>query len=395
MYQILSPIPPWHPFSWQSKPCAQAVVYPKPAVVYPIIHHLTQADPLIMPQTVMTLREKLKQVARGEAFLLQAGDCAESFSRAEPIYIQAQIKLLIEVAEMLSGVRRQPVIPVGRIAGQYAKPRSDDHEYRGHIVLPSYRGDMINHVDFDEISRAANPENLKKAYHIAQQTLQVMYPHYPHVYTSHETLHLPYESALTRQSQGHWYNLSTHFPWVGYRTNATDGAHIEYLRGLTNPVAVKIGPQTTVEQLKQLAMILNPQRELGRLTLIHRLGVDYINSRLPQFILAMQSINQPIVWVCDPMHGNTRYYDEGKKTRYLSDMIEELNVATQVHEKYNSRLNGVHLEMTAENIQECYMRPCDLTREDLSSRYTSLLDPRLNAEQVKIMVESIHANPAP
>ena len=281
---------------------------------------------------------------------------------------------------------QQPIIRIGRIAGQYAKPRSQEGETIDGITLPCYRGDLINLPDFNTAARTPNPKWLLQGYHTAAQTLRTIRTLLPNdfadFFTSHEALHLHYEQALTRQmNDGQWYNLSTHLPWIGMRTAKVGSAHIELLRGVQNPIGIKIGPKTTTTELCQIIDILNPQREEGRLLLITRLGAEHIATLLPAFIMAIKALDIPVTWSCDPMHGNTETTLDGIKTRHFDNILNELQQALEIHHTLNSPLGGVHFELTGDNVTECLGGARGLTAHDLKNAYHSLIDPRLNYEQ--------------
>lgn len=425
----------WHSNSWQQKPYAQKVVYPDQRALDEAVAELSQLPPLVTPLEISALKQNLVQAAQGKAFLLQGGDCAENFSDCNEQTITTKLKIMLQMSLVLIYGLRKPVIRVGRIAGQYAKPRSADMEIRGDITLPSYRGDIINGPAFTAADRLPEPKRMVQGYCYAALTLNYLralidsgfadlqtpenwdlgfVPHSPYakeyqrivremgdavdfmrtvsgiqssslrrvdLYTSHEALHLHFEQALTRQVGNRWYNLATHYPWVGMRTADINGAHIEYLRGIDNPVAVKIGPDTTPAALLALIDTLNPLNEAGKLTLIHRLGVHKIEQLLPPLIKAVLDVGKTVVWCCDPMHGNTATTREGIKTRRFDDIILELQHAFRLHGKLGSHLGGVHFEMTGEDVTECVGGARGLTEDDLKRAYKSLVDPRLNYDQ--------------
>lgn len=425
----------WSPGSWRQKAIRQLPTYSDVNALKHIEDKLQHAPPLVVPFEVNGLKQQLAKAACGEAFILQGGDCAESFSECEPTIITNKLKILLQMSTILLHGLRKPIIRIGRIAGQYAKPRSCDYEKRDNITLPSYRGDAINCADFNLHARTADPTRLLSAYTYSAQTLNYLRAlvqhgfaslhhseqwdlefvksssqkqHYQRVlksithaielmntlgtspqanltrvdfYTSHEALLLPYEQALTRQHQQQWYNLSTHFPWVGMRTAQLDSAHIEYLRGIANPIAVKIGPDMTPMWLIELIDKLNPNNEPGRLTLIHRMGATQVEKCLPPLIRAVQATGKTVLWCCDPMHGNTQITETGIKTRHVNDILQELHSSFIVHKQLNSYLGGVHFELTGDNVTECLGGADQLTVDDLAQQYTSLVDPRLNYQQ--------------
>jgi 3-deoxy-7-phosphoheptulonate synthase len=369
--------------------------------------------------------------------LLQGGDCAESFSECESGLISNRLKVLLQMSVVLIHGLKLPVVRVGRFAGQYAKPRSADLETRDGLTLPSYRGDIVNGPDFNAAARAPDPRRLVRAHAASAMTMNFVRAlidggfadlHHPEYwdlawversplareyrtmvesigeavrfmetlageplgsfsrvdfYTSHEALLLHYEQALTRQvpRQRGWFNLSTHYPWIGMRTAQLDGAHIEYCRGIRNPIAVKVGPGVSAEQLLRLVDTLNPDNEPGRLTLIHRLGASKIEQALPPLLEAVRREGRTVLWCCDPMHGNTESLENGFKTRRFDNIARELERAFDVHAACGTRLGGVHLELTGENVTECLGGARDLAPADLQRAYKSSVDPRLNYEQ--------------
>ncbi len=400
-----------------------------------MVERLSNFPPLVTPWEVEQLKSLLAEAAAGKRFLLQGGDCAERFDDCRADAIIRKIKILLQMSLVLVHGIQKPVIRIGRFAGQYAKPRSSDDETRNGVTLPAYRGDIVNRPEFEPSARRSDPLRMLEAYHCAALTLNYIRAlgrggfadlHHPeywdvgfigqaqlsaeyrhivdsveralrfmenvlgvHVdalqsvdlYTSHEALLLPYEQAQTRLSDGLWYNLSTHFPWVGARTLAMDGAHIEYLRGIANPIGIKISAATEPSTLIALLDKLDPARVPGRLTLIHRLGVGKIAECLPAIIKAVQAEGRTPLWCCDPMHGNTRTTSDGIKTRLFSEILEELEQAFDIHRDEGSCLGGVHFEMSGDNVTECVGGTSGVTESDLSRAYKSEVDPRLNYEQ--------------
>jgi len=427
----------WSPESWQSKPIAQNVSYPDQAHLQSVLTAVSKLPPLVTSWEIEALKGQLAEATRGERFLLQGGDCAESFDDCESHIIANQLKILLQMSLVLSYGSKKSVIRVGRFAGQYAKPRSVDTETRGSATLPSYRGDLINRVDFSLAARTPNPERLLKGYEYAALTLNfirslmeggfadIHHPEYwdlgfvnqsPQVeeyqqivgaigkslglvetlcgtmigdikrvdfYTSHEGLHLFYEQAQTRRVPRRvgWYNLSTHFPWIGDRTRSLEGAHVEYFRGIANPIEVKIGPSISSEELVQLIEILNPENEPGKMTLSHRFGANQIAQYLPHLIEAVKRRGMRVLWCCDPMHGNTQLTQNGYKTRNFDCILDELEQAFLIHRDLGSYLGGVHFELTGEKVTECLGGTCGLTEVDLTRAYKTQCDPRLNYEQ--------------
>ncbi|MFN7096402.1 MAG: class II 3-deoxy-7-phosphoheptulonate synthase [Gammaproteobacteria bacterium] len=427
----------WSPQSWKSQPIIQQPIYPSEHAVEHIIHELEKMPPLVTYHEVDTLRAALAEAQQGKRFLLQGGDCAESFSDCHTDNITNKLKILLQMSLILLHGMKKPIIRVGRVAGQYAKPRSADTETRGNLTLPSYRGDLINEPAFTEESRTPNPNNMLKGYYYSAATLNhiralvnggfadLHHPEYWHLdfakhsshaddyeniannirstlellsilpgvdtselgrvnlYTSHEALLLPYEQALTRHipESGKWYNQSTHFPWIGMRTGQLDGAHIEYMRGIANPIAIKLGPTVNGDDLLRLIEVLNPQNEAGKLTLIHRMGYQTVAEKLPPLIEKVKQSGYNVLWSCDPMHGNTQTTANQYKTRRFDDILSELKQSFNIHRQLGTHLGGVHLELTGDNVTECTGGARGLTDEDLHHAYKSPVDPRLNYEQ--------------
>ena len=427
----------WHPASWQRLPAAQQPIYRDKARLEATLANLAALPPIVTLWEVEALKAELAAAQRGEAFLLQGGDCAESFDECTSENIVQQLKILLQMSLVMIVGLKKPVIRVGRLAGQYAKPRSADFETRNGVSLPSYRGDIINRSGFTPEDREPEPELMLRGYERAALTLNFIRSlldggfadlHHPenwdlgfvsqsafaseyrelvrqvsdslrffevvtgapmhrtrrvNFYASHEGLHLPYEQAQTRflPHRKRWYNLTTHFPWIGLRTADLGGAHVEYFRGIANPIAVKIGTGTSDEQIRGLIRVLNPNDEPGRLTLITRFGLKHIEEHLPRVIEAVRSTGSHVLWVCDPMHGNTETTADGYKTRRFDNIREELRAAFRIHREMGSYLGGVHLEFTGGNVTECIGGPRGLTESDLSRAYKTQVDPRLNYDQ--------------
>ena len=435
----------WSPSSWRSHEARQQPEYPDPEALEDVLDHLRRLPPLVTSWEVENLKEELARAAHGERFLLQGGDCAESFGDCTADVITSRLKIMLQVSLILTYGLNTRVVRVGRFAGQYAKPRSSNSETRDGTTLPSYRGDIINDAAFTEEARIPDPDRLKRAYTKSGLTLNLVrslveggfadlrHPEYwnldfmqhspladeyhaivdaiedtlgfldviadGHVdsmervtfYTSHEALLLPYEETLTRtvpHNEGA-YNLGTHFPWIGKRTNHLDGAHVEYMRGLANPIGLKVGPDMGTTELQNLVQALNPDDEPGRLTLITRLGVDDIGDTLPALIEAVRAIGHTPLWICDPMHGNTEKTESGIKTRRFSNVLGELEQAFDVHKAEGSHLGGVHFELTGEDVTECIGGARGLNETDLERAYKSNVDPRLNYEQSLEMAFSV------
>jgi len=427
----------WHPASWHGRPAAQQPVYADADALQRAVASLSRLPPLVVSWEVEALRAKLAQAQRGEHFLLQGGDCAESFEDCESDNIARRLKILLQMSLVLLQGMKKPIVRVGRFAGQYAKPRSTDTETRAGVTLPTYRGDNVNRPGFTSQQREPDPELLLRGYERAALTLNFVRAlvdggfadlHHPEYwdlgflrhaplrdsyqkivdsiaesldffesmsgqrvhaatrgdfYTSHEGLHLLSEQAQTRfiERQKRWYNLSTHMPWIGMRTANIDGAHVEYFRGIANPIGVKVGAAMSAEWLQALVQILNPQNQPGRLTFIHRFGVKDIEQRLPDMIRAVRATGSPVLWVCDPMHGNTETTSGGIKTRRFDNILAEVEAAFRIHEEEGSSLGGVHIELTGEDVTECIGGARGLMESDLVRAYRSNVDPRLNAEQ--------------
>ena len=433
----LPPQPAWTPTSWTTRPARQQPSYRDADAVARVVAELSRLPPIVVSWEIESLRQDIAEAQQGRRFLLQGGDCAESFADCESGQIARQLKILLQMSLVLLHGLKKPIIRVGRFAGQYAKPRSDDHETRDGVALPSYRGDLVNRRGFSPDEREPDPELLLRGYERAALTLNFIralvdggfadlhHPEYwdlgfmqhsplrdryqriveaisdsldffeamsgSHVheasrapfYSSHEALHLLYEQAQTRyiERQQRWYNLSTHLPWIGMRTAGLDEAHVEYCRGISNPVGVKIGPSMDAALVTGLCETLNPGREPGRLVLIHRMGADKVESRLPALVEAVRATGIPVLWVCDPMHGNTETIGSGVKTRRFDKIVAELESAFRVHQELGSHLGGVHFELTGEDVTECTGGARGLADADLARAYRSQVDPRLNYEQ--------------
>ncbi|MDZ7643530.1 MAG: 3-deoxy-7-phosphoheptulonate synthase class II [Woeseiaceae bacterium] len=427
----------WHPASWQALDAAQQPSYPDKAALDRAIADLSRLPPIVTSWEIDALKEQIARAQRGEAFVLQGGDCAESFDDCTSESVVAKLKILLQMSLIMLYGMKKPVVRVGRMAGQYAKPRSADIETRDGVSLPSFRGDLVNRNPFTADDRVPDPQLILRGYERAALTLNFVRSlidggfadlHHPEywdlawvshsktadkyhrivesisesldfletisgrpvhhtqradIFAAHEGLHLLYEQAQTRYltRRKRWYNLTTHFPWIGMRTAMMDGAHVEYFRGIANPMGVKIGPGMTTEWLQDLIRVLNPNNEPGRLTLIHRFGAKAIDDGLPPLIKAVRETGSPVLWVCDPMHGNTESTADGTKTRRFDNIVGELEAAFRIHEKMGSYLGGVHLELTGENVTECTGGARGLSDADLARAYKSTVDPRLNYEQ--------------
>lgn len=437
----------WHPAGWRNHTALQQPAYPDAAALAAVQDELSRLPPLVTSAEILALKQHIARAQEGRSFLLQGGDCAESFSDCESGLISNRLKILLQMSLVLVHGLRKPVVRVGRFAGQYAKPRSAEMETKDGTTLPSYRGDFINAPEFTEAARIPDPRRMVKGHARSAMTMNFVralidggfadlhHPEYwdlgwvsqspqsvqyrklvrsvsdairfmetisgepahnvnrTEFYTSHEALLLPYEEALTRRvpRQDGWFNLSTHYPWIGMRTAQLDGAHVAYFSGIANPIGVKISASVTDDQIKRLCETLNPDNEPGRLTLIHRLGADKVGAELPRLVRAVRSIGARVLWVCDPMHGNTESTSNGFKTRRFDNIKAELETSFDVHAAEGSHLGGMHLELTGENVTECLGGARDLSEADLERAYRSTVDPRLNYEQsLEIAMSIVH-----
>jgi 3-deoxy-7-phosphoheptulonate synthase len=427
----------WTPASWQNRPAGQQPAYPDNGALAGVVAQLASLPPLVTSWEVERLKTQLAEAAAGKRFLLQGGACAERFDQCSSEIITNKLKILLQMSLVLTHGLKRRIIRVGRFAGQYAKPRSSDTEERDGVTLPSYRGEIINGPGFTAEERTPDPERLLRGFEHAAMTLNFIRSlvdggfadlHHPEYwdldfvahspraqeyqrvveslsdslqfmetlagiqpgeisrvdfYTSHEGLLLPYEQAVTRRvpRREGWYNLGTHFPWVGLRTAEVDGAHVDYFRGIRNPIGVKIGPTMTPEWLLELLEILDPESEPGRLTLIHRMGHAKVGDRLPPLIEAVQRAERTVLWCCDPMHGNTETTAGGRKTRRFENILSELEQSFEIHADLGSYQGGVHFELSGDNVTECIGGARGLSEVDLDRAYESRVDPRLNYEQ--------------
>jgi 3-deoxy-7-phosphoheptulonate synthase len=429
--------PEWSPSSWTARPAQQQPSYRDPVALARAVDALGRLPPIVVSWEIESLKRQVADAQRGERFLLQGGDCAESFVDCESGQIARKLKILLQMSLVLLHGLKKPVIRVGRFAGQYAKPRSADGETRDGVTLPCYRGDLVNRPGFTAAEREPDPELLLRGYERAALTLNFVRAlidggfadlHHPEYwdlgfvkhspladqyrqiatsiadsldffeamsgsrvheasrapfYASHEALHLLYEQAQTRfiPRQERWYNLSTHLPWIGMRTAELGGAHVEYCRGISNPIGVKVGPAMDAAWVQGLCHVLNPNQDFGRLVLIHRMGAKQIEQKLPALIEAVRATGVPVLWICDPMHGNTETTKSGLKTRRFENIVRELEAAFAVHKAAGSYLGGVHFELTGEDVTECTGGARGLADDDLAKDYRSQVDPRLNYEQ--------------
>ena len=430
---------PWTPDSWRSFPIEQQPVWPDPAALEAVESKLTSYPPLVFAGEARRLKAQLGDVAEGRAFLLQGGDCAESFAEFHPDNIRDTFRVLLQMAVVLTYGANRPVVKVGRMAGQFAKPRSSDTEIQDGVALPSYRGDIINGIEFTPEAREPDPERMIQGYLQAAATLNLLRAfaqggyadlHQVHrwnhgfvarspqgeryrdladrigdalafmeacgitsetapqlattnFYTSHEALLLGYERALTRvdSTTGDWYDCSAHLLWIGDRTRQLDGAHVEFLRGVGNPIGLKAGPSLDADELLRLIDVLNPDNEPGRLTVIARMGADKVEALLPPLVRAADREGRKLVWSCDPMHGNTVKSSTGYKTRAVDRILAEVRGFFAVHQAEGTYAGGVHFEMTGQDVTECIGGAQAITEQSLSDRYHTHCDPRLNASQ--------------
>jgi 3-deoxy-7-phosphoheptulonate synthase len=429
----------WSPDSWRGFPIKQQPQWPDAAGLERALKQIHSYPPLVFAGEARSLQAGLAQVAAGNAFLLQAGDCAESFEEFSADNIREKLRVILQMAVVLTYSMGVPVMKVGRLAGQFAKPRSADFERIGDIDIPSFRGHIVNAEAPTEAARVPDPERLVQAYHQSAATLNLVRAftkggfaaldrvhawtqefvasspagrRYEQVateidralrfmraigmdtesnanlrevdvWTSHEALLLPYEEALTRQDSttGHWYDCSAHMLWIGERTRELDGAHVEFLRGVGNPIGCKVGPSMTSAQVLDMCEAINPARIPGRLTLISRMGADNIEQGLRPLLRAVRESGHPVVWACDPMHGNTYTSEGGRKTRHFEQVIAEIEGFVLAHRVEGTWPGGIHVELTGEDVTECVGGADDLSDADLDHRYESVCDPRLNGRQ--------------
>ncbi len=430
----------WNPDSWRKLPILQQPEYPDQEALKSVEGQLKSAPPLVFAEETRSLYKQLEAVCEGRAFLLQGGDCAESFSDFNAANIRDTFKTLLQMAVVLTYGGKCPVVKIARMAGQYAKPRSSDYETIDGVSLPSYRGDIINNFEFTEQARVPDPQRLMTAYHHSAATLNLLrafaqggladlhqvnrwnmgfvaanplkekYQQLADriqdalefmevcgidstvapslketdLFTSHEALLLGYEEALTRRDHlsGDWYDCSAHFVWIGERTRQLDHAHIEFFKGIKNPIGVKVGPGMDPDELIKLIDAVNPNNIPGRLTLITRMGADVLPEKLPALVRKVQQEGRKVIWSSDPMHGNTEKASSGYKTRSFNNILREISQFFAVHKAEGSYPGGVHLEMTGQHVTECTGGAYGLSDEDLAQRYRTQCDPRLNADQV-------------
>ena len=429
----------WNPGRWRGLPIRQQPTWPDAAALGSVEERLRRTPPLVFAGEARRLRGRLARVCEGKAFLLQGGDCAESFAEFHPDTVRDTFRVLLQMAVVLTYGAKLPVVKVGRLAGQFAKPRSSDTETVGETTLPAYRGDMVNGMAFDDAARRPDPERLLQAYGQSAATLNLLRAlaqggyadlHAVHrwnlgfvaestqgaryealanqigetldfmaacglteetspqireteFYTSHEALLLQYEEALTRidSTTGGWYDCSAHMLWIGDRTRQADGAHVDFLSGVGNPLAIKAGPSLEPDDLLALIDRLDPQNEPGRLTVIARMGHEAVGAKLPPLVRAVRREGRQVVWACDPMHGNTIKSSNGYKTRVFDQVLAEVRGFFAVHRAEGTHPGGVHFEMTGQDVTECLGGAQAISEEDLSDRYHTHCDPRLNASQ--------------
>ena len=429
----------WSPSSWHDLPVKQQPAWPDSSALEHSLKHIGSMPPLVFAGEARSLQHELARVAAGNAFLLQAGDCAESFEEFSADNIREKLRVILQMAVVLTYSVGVPIVKVGRMAGQFAKPRSSATETIGNLELPSFRGHIVNDATASEAARVPNPDRLVQAYHQSASTLNLLRaftkggfadlsrvhswtqefvasspqgkryenlaaeidralsfmracgietesnPNLSEVdvFTSHEALILGYEEALTRQDSltGAWFDCSAHMLWIGERTRDLDGAHVEFLRGVGNPIGCKIGPTTSAEFVLELCEVLNPSRLPGRLTLISRMGADKVEDHLRPLLRAVTDAGHPVVWACDPMHANTYTAPSGRKTRHFDDVVAEIGGFVRAHRAEGTWPGGIHIELTGENVTECLGGGDALSDTDLDDRYETMCDPRLNARQ--------------
>ncbi|MEO4048305.1 3-deoxy-7-phosphoheptulonate synthase class II [Pseudomonas sp. CAU 1711] len=427
----------WSPESWRSKPIQQQPEYPDAAHLARVEQTLAGYPPLVFAGEARELRRQFAEVTQGRAFLLQGGDCAESFAEFSAAKIRDTFKVLLQMAIVMTFASGSPVVKVGRMAGQFAKPRSAGSETIDGVTLPAYRGDIVNGIGFDAASRVPDPERLLQAYHQATASLNLLRAfaqggfadlHQVHqwnldfiansalsekyhqlanridetlafmravgmdkapqlreasFFTAHEALLLNYEQAFVRQDSltGRWYDCSAHMLWIGDRTRQLDGAHVEFMRGIENPIGVKVGPSMDADELIRLIDILNPDNDPGRLNLIVRMGADKVEAHFPRLLRKVKEEGRQVLWSSDPMHGNTIKASSGYKTRDFAQILSEVKQFFQVHRAEGTIAGGIHIEMTGQNVTECIGGSRPITEDGLSDRYHTHCDPRMNADQ--------------
>jgi 3-deoxy-7-phosphoheptulonate synthase len=420
----------WAVDSWTRFQANQQPMWPNSQKLKESVDEITNSPPLVFAGEINKLKNRLADAGQGKSFLLQGGDCAETFAGSNAVNTREKFKILLQMTAILSECGSRKVVTVGRIAGQYAKPRTNPLETRNGITLPAYRGDSVNQYDFDKHLRIPNPQRMVEAYHHSASTINLLraftmggyadltQPHIwnqslftnntdgnfsnrlikvvaslrdnqnksnqlSEIYTSHEALLLEYEQALTRQDSltGNWVNCSAHLLWIGDRTRHRNSAHVELLSGVENPIGIKIGPTTSSDDLLEIIEKLNPLNELGKILLITRMGADKIQEFFPPILTSINRAGLNVIWVCDPMHGNTFRSDTGQKTRSFNTIMNELESFFQIHKEMGTIPGGVHFELTGELVTECLGGAQQITHLDLKQKYESVCDPRLNNEQ--------------
>ena len=429
----------WTPDSWRKKKALHQPIYVDKKKLDKAVKKMKKLPPLVFAGEVRSLKNELAKCVDGKGFLLQAGDCAESFAEFHPNYIRDTFRVIMQMAVVLSFASGVPVTKVGRLAGQFAKPRSSPIEEKNGVKLPSYLGDMINGIEFNENSRVPNPDRMLQAYNQAASTQNLLrafaYGGYADLstiqnwnldfvkkskqgsnfkvvadriseclrfidacginnenvrqlsetsfYISHEALLLPYETAFTRidSTTGDWYDVSAHMVWIGDRTRQLNGAHVEFCKGISNPIGIKVGPSTDKNELLKVIKTLNPKNEKGKIVLIVRMGSKLIDKLLPSILEKIKSANLKVVWSCDPMHANIEKSKSGFKTRNFKNILNEVKSFFKLHKECGTYAGGIHLEMTGQNVTECIGGLQKISDKDLSSRYHTHCDPRLNASQ--------------
>jgi 3-deoxy-7-phosphoheptulonate synthase len=449
----------WSPTSYRARTAAQAITYPDTGALDRVVDELRVLPPLVTSWEIERLKTLLAEAQEGKRFVLQGGDCAETFADCRSTILSAKLKILLQMSLVLVHGAQRPVVRIGRFAGQYAKPRSTSTETRGGVTLPNYFGDLVNRAAFDEGSRTPDPSLLLAGYHHAAMTLNFVRSltaggfadlHHPEqwdlsfsrsaslspelraeyqraseqlaeglrfmealgetsideltrveMYASHEGLHLPYEAAQTRRvpRRAGYYCLSTHLPWIGERTRGLDGAHVELFRGVQNPIGIKLGPSVSPDEVNALVERLNPSDEPGKLVLITRMGATKVESALPPILAAVRDSGRRVLWVCDPMHGNTTVAGSGRKTRAFDDILAELQRTAAAHHAMGTLLGGVHFELTGEDVTECTGGADALTEADLETAYETACDPRLNyrqsLEMAFLLARTLRGGPRP
>ena len=429
----------WTPYSWENKKALHQPEYKDSVALKKAVTKMKKLPPLVFAGEVRNLKNELAKCVDGEGFLLQAGDCAESFAEFHPNYIRDAFRVIMQMAVILSFASGVPVVKVGRLAGQFAKPRSSPTEEKNGKKLPSYLGDMINGIEFNEKSRVPDPDRMIKAYNQAASTQNLLrafaYGGYADLstiqswnldfvkkskqgsnfkiladriseclkfidacginntnvrqltetsfYISHEALLLPYESAFTRidSTTGNWYDVAAHMVWIGDRTRQLNGAHVEFCKGISNPIGIKVGPTTEIDELMKVIKTLNPENEKGKIVLIIRMGAKLIERKLPKILEKILDSKLNVVWSCDPMHANIEKSKSGYKTRNFKNILSEVKSFFRMHKKIGTIAGGIHLEMTGQNVTECIGGLQKISDKDLSNRYRTHCDPRLNASQ--------------